>query len=166
MIIGDIFGTTNNLGLMPACIPIHIDMLQYILLLLFANPHLKNIPKKISWYVCYRNRKYRYTCLWFTECNTSMWLNHWGRETHICVSKLTIIGSNNGLSPGRRQAIILTNDGILLIKTSGTNFNEILIEIHISSLKKRHLKISSVKCRSCCLGLNVLSVNTDNPAWL
>ena len=42
-------------------------------------------------------------------------LTHWGRVTHICVSKLTIIGSDNGLSPGRRQAIIWTNAGILLI---------------------------------------------------
>ena len=33
-------------------------------------------------------------------------LTHWGRVTHICVSKLTIIGSDNGLSPDRRQAII------------------------------------------------------------
>ena len=31
---------------------------------------------------------------------------------HICVSKLTIIGSDHGLSPGRRQAIIWTNAGI------------------------------------------------------
>ena len=37
-----------------------------------------------------------------------------GRVTHICVGKLTIIGSDKGLSPGRRQAIIQTNDGILL----------------------------------------------------
>ena len=43
-------------------------------------------------------------------------LTHWGRVTHICVSKLTIIGSDNGLSPGRRQAIIWTYAGILLIK--------------------------------------------------
>ena len=35
--------------------------------------------------------------------------------THICVSKLTIIDSYNGLSPERRQAIIWTNAGILLI---------------------------------------------------
>ena len=48
--------------------------------------------------------------------------------THICVSELTIIGSDNALSPGRRQAIILTNAGILLIAPLGTNFNEILIE--------------------------------------
>ena len=33
-------------------------------------------------------------------------LTHWGWVTHICVGKLTIIGSDNGLSPGRRQAII------------------------------------------------------------
>ena len=44
-------------------------------------------------------------------------------------SKLSIIGSDNGLSPARRQAIIWTNAGILLIGTLGTNFNEILIEI-------------------------------------
>ena len=39
-------------------------------------------------------------------------LTHWGRMTHICVSKLTIIGSDIGLSPGRHQAIIWTNAGI------------------------------------------------------
>ena len=49
--------------------------------------------------------------------------------TQICVSKLTIIGSDNGLSPGRRQAIIWTNAGILLMRPLGTNFNEMLIEI-------------------------------------
>ena len=36
-------------------------------------------------------------------------LTHWGRVTHKCVGKLTIIGSDNGLSPGRRQAIIWTS---------------------------------------------------------
>ena len=41
--------------------------------------------------------------------------------------KLIIIGSDNGLSPGRRQAIIWTNAGILLIGPLGTNFIEILI---------------------------------------
>ena len=56
-------------------------------------------------------------------------LTHWGRVTHIRVSKLTIIGSDNGLLPERHQAIIWTNDGILLIGTMGTNFSEILIGI-------------------------------------
>ena len=79
-------------------------------------------------------------------------LTHWGRVTHICVSKLTIIGSDNGLSPGRRQAIIWTNAGILVIRTLGTNFSEILGEIRAFSFKKMHLKISSVKWRSFCPG--------------
>ena len=39
-------------------------------------------------------------------------LTHWGRVTHICVDKLSIIGSDNGLSPGRHQAIIWSNAGI------------------------------------------------------
>ena len=76
--------------------------------------------------------------------------------THICVSELTIIGSDNVLPPGRRQAIIWTNAGILLIPPPGTNLNEILNKIHIISFKKIHLKMSSGKWRPFCLGLNVL----------
>ena len=56
-------------------------------------------------------------------------LTQWGRVTHICVSKLTTIGSDNGLSPARRQAIIWNNAGILLNWTLGTNFSELLSEI-------------------------------------
>ena len=77
--------------------------------------------------------------------------------THICVAKLTIIGSDNGLSPDRRQAIIWTNDGILLIEPLGTNFSEILIEILTFSFKKMRLKVSSAKRWPFCLGLNVLT---------
>ena len=84
-------------------------------------------------------------------------LTHWGRVTHICVSKLTIIASDNGLSPGRRQAIIWTSAGILLIGPLGTNFSEILNEVVTSSFKKMRLKVSSAKWRPCCLGLNVLT---------
>ena len=76
--------------------------------------------------------------------------------THICVGNLTIIGSDNGLSPGRCQAIIETNAGILSIGPLGTNFNENSIEIHTFSFKKMHLKMSSAKWRPFCLGLNVL----------
>ena len=83
-------------------------------------------------------------------------LTHWGRVTHICVGKLTIIGSDDGLSLGRRQAIIWTNAGILLIGSLGTNVSEILIGIQTFSFKKMHLKMSSGKWRPFCLGLNVL----------
>ena len=90
--------------------------------------------------------------------NLFLWrlLTHWGRVTHICVSKQTIIGSDNGLSPGRHQAICWTNAEILLIGTLGTNFSEILIGIQIFAFKKIHLKMSSAKWRPFCLDLNVL----------
>ena len=87
------------------------------------------------------------------------WLTHSGRVRHICVSKLTIIGSDNGLSPGRRQAIIWTSAGILLIGSLGTNFSEILIGVQTFSFKKMHLKMSSAKWRPFCPGLNVLPIN-------
>ena len=77
--------------------------------------------------------------------------------THICVSELTIIGSDNGLSPGRRQAIIWNNAGLLLIAPLGTNFSEISIVIQIFSFKKMHVNMSSAKWRPFCLGLNVLT---------
>ena len=84
-------------------------------------------------------------------------LTHWGRVTHICVGKLTIIGSDNGLSPERRQAITWTNARILLIGPLETKFSEVLIEIQTFSLMKIRLKMSSAKCSSFRLGLNVLS---------
>ena len=72
-------------------------------------------------------------------------LADWGRVTHICVGTDTNIGSDNGLSPSRRQAIIWTNAGILLIGPLGTNFSGILSEIHTFSFKKMHFKTSSAK---------------------
>ena len=89
---------------------------------------------------------------WYVPIN----LTHWGRVTHICVSKLTIIGSDNGMSPALRQAIIWTNVGILLIWPLGINFNEILIEFNTVSFKKMYLKMSYAKWRLFRLGLDVL----------
>ena len=83
------------------------------------------------------------------------YLTHWGRVTHICICILTIIGSDNGLAPGRHKAIIWTNAGMLLIGPLGTN-SEILIRIQTFSFKKMHLTISSAKLGPFCLGLNVL----------
>ena len=83
-------------------------------------------------------------------------LTHWGPVTHICVGKLTIIGSDNGLSPGRRQAIIWTNAGLLSIETLQTYFSENLIKIQPFSFKKMHVKTSSAKWRLFRLGLNEL----------
>ena len=97
-------------------------------------------------------------------CNphkSNLLLTHWGRVTHKCVSILTSIGSDNGLSPGRRQAIIWTNAGILLIPSLETNFSEILSQIHIFSVKKMNLKMLSGKCLWFCLDLNVLNAHNS-----
>ena len=62
-----------------------------------------------------------YGCMYFLQVKTELGkienisLTHWSQVMYICVSKLTIIGSDNGLSPGQHQAIIWTNTGILLI---------------------------------------------------
>ena len=77
--------------------------------------------------------------------------------THICACNLTIFGSDNGLSPGRRQAIIWTNAGLFSIRNLGTNFSEIVSEIHKIPFKKMHLKMSSGYWRPFCLGLDVLT---------
>ena len=86
-------------------------------------------------------------------------------DAYICVGKLTIIGSDNGLSPERRQAIIWTNAVILLIGPLGTNFSEISIEIQTFSLKQICLKMLSVKCCPFRLSLNIITQHCTQ-AWM
>ena len=115
------------------------------------NDFLKNKHFQMNFTINMKNLQKMYRD-WFHRI-----LTHWGRVTHICVSKLTIIGSDNGLWPGRRQAIIWINAGILLIGPLRTNLSEIDIEILTFSFKKMDLKMSSGKWRPFCPGLNVLS---------
>ena len=83
-------------------------------------------------------------------------LTHLPLVPHIYASTNRVnIGLDNGLSPFRCQAIIWANAEILLTGPWGTNFNEILIEIHTFSFKEKHLKMSFGKWRPFCLGLNV-----------
>ena len=65
-------------------------------------------------------------------------------RTYVSVNWISI-GSDNGLAPNRRQAIIWTNAGLLSIGPFGTNFSEILIKIQNFSFTKIRLKISSAK---------------------
>ena len=82
-------------------------------------------------------------------------LTHWGGVTHICVIKLTIIDSDNGLVPGLPQAIIWTSAGILLIGLLVTNFSEMLIKMIIFSFKKNYLNFSSGNWQPFCLSFDV-----------
>ena len=45
---------------------------------------------------------------WAMGCLLSVFFIHWGQVTHLCISKLTTIGLDNGLLPGRHQTIIWT----------------------------------------------------------
>ena len=80
-------------------------------------------------------------------------LTLWGRVTYICVCKQAIIGSDNGLSPGRCQTI-WANTGVLLIGDLGTNFNAISSKIYTFSWMKIHMQMSSANWWAFCLGLN------------
>ena len=55
---------------------------------------------------------------------------HWGR---VSVDKLNIIASDNCLSSDLHEVIIWTNAGILLLWLTGTDFNDIFIDIHTFS---------------------------------
>ena len=82
---------------------------------------------------------------------------HWGRVMHIWINKLTVIGSDDVLSPDRRQVIIWTNAGKSLIRILGTNFSKIFREIKAFSFKKIHSNMLSAKWRQFGLGTNVLT---------
>ena len=86
-------------------------------------------------------------------------LTLWGWVTHICISKITIIGSDNDLSPGRHYLNQCWN---IVNWTPRTNFKEILVRIHTFLFEKIHLKMSSGKWWPFCLGLNVLTLW---PSW-
>ena len=129
-----------------------LDLTTYFQTLTIALLNLKTCLYRFTWHIlitsrhrfkCYCHRGGRFSnnilrklltdileYILLTKFSNVFSLTPWGRATHICVSKLTIIGSDNGLSPGRRHAIIWTNAGILLIGTLGTNLREILSEIH------------------------------------
>ena len=93
-------------------------------------------------------------------------VNHWDRVTHICVSRLTIISSDNCLSPVRRQAIIWTNADILVIGPLEINFSEILIEIYTFPFRKMHLKTSSGKWRPFVSALMYNQYHTFYIVWI
>ena len=95
-----------------------------------------------------------------------VYLTHWGRVMHICISKIIIISSDYGLSPSRHQAIFWTNAVILSILPLATNFSEMLIKIYSFLFEKMHVKMLSAKIQPFCLGYNVLKKKLHKLACL
>ena len=96
--------------------------------------------------------------------------------THICVNNLTIIGPDNGLSPGRHQAIIWTNAGMLLIgpeKQTSMKFYSEFIHFHSrKSISKCRLEkgghfVSASMCfKGNWRGLHPAMNTMVTPAWV
>ena len=78
------------------------------------------------------------------------------------VSHIIIYMISYHISSVRRHAIIWTNAGMLLFRPLGTNFSEILIEIHTFSFKKMHLKMSSGKWVAILSRLQCVNVCISN----
>ena len=97
--------------------------------------------KNASWYF-EKKREWFLTDAYF---NTDSYIKIEAELRIYASVNYTTVGSDNCLSPERRQAIILTNAGILLIGPLGTNFSETFIEIKIFSLTNLHFKVSSAK---------------------
>ena len=79
------------------------------------------------------------------DCGNSQHINSSPPSAAYESVNWVIIGSGNGLSPVRRQAVTWTNAGLLSIALLGTNFSEIWIEILSFSFKIMHLKMLSAK---------------------
>ena len=84
-----------------------------------------------------------------------------GHSTRAVKGNYTKLYLKNSLSPGWSQAFIWTDAEILLIGPLGSNCTEIVIEIITLSFKKIRFKVSSMKRRPFCIGLNVLN-NCDD----
>ena len=134
-------------------------MCYYSLFTMFPHEWTMNIATAYFylWIVCELILKYQ--PIWRRRYQCKMWNLSWivpfswcwaintlrPSDAYIFVGNLATSGSDNGLSPGRHQAITWTNAGILLIGPLWTHFSEILNEIPTFSFKKMRLKVSSAK---------------------
>ena len=119
--------------------------------------HLKHIQQ--NWGNCY-----------LVQAPMCWRVNHWGRMTHICVGKLTTNGSDNGLSPGRRQAIIWAIAGKLLRGPLGKklpwNFNPSWnIFIQENAFGNAVCEVASILSRSQCVKQNKNLKKKKNTHW-
>ena len=87
--------------------------------------------------------------LWHLFVYVPTELTHCGLVT-LHVIKLTIVGSENGLSPIRRHAITWSSTDLLSIRPFRTNFNEIWIETYNFPIKEMHLKCRLQNWRPIC----------------
>ena len=94
-------------------------------------------------------------------------LSHWGRVTHICFGKLTIIGSDNGLSPHRRKAIISTNAVNWTLKKLQWNCNRNSnIFIEENTFDNVVCKMLSISSQPQCVNEHPYGNSVTRPAFI
>ena len=91
-------------------------------------------------------------------------LTHRGRAMHICVSKLTIIASDNGLSPGQCQAIIWNNAVNWILRNKlQWNFDENSdIFFQENALESVVRKMAAILSQPQCVNISVQNVKIHN----
>ena len=102
----------------------------------------------------------------FAEASCLKFINswtHWGWVMHVCVSKLNINGSDNGLAPTMWQTIHYLNQWWNVVNWTLRNklqwnfkWNPYIF------IQEMYLNVSSAKWRPLCLCLNVLN---HLPIW-
>ena len=115
-------------------------------------------------YICiYLSQLLSYFLLYLSQCRI---LTRWDRVTHKYASDSTLIGSDNGLSPGRRQVIMRTITGILLKWSLGNklqrHFNRNLyIFVQENAIKNVIWKMAGILSRSQCVN----SLGPSDAVW-
>ena len=115
-------------------------------------------------YICiYLSQLLSYFLLYLSQCRI---LTRWDRVTHKYVSDSTLIGSDNGLSPGRRQVVMRTITGILLKWSLGNklqrHFNRNLyIFVQENAIKNVIWKMAGILSRSQCVN----SLGPSDAVW-
>ena len=94
-----------------------------------SQPKVVRLPRNEKQTYRLNSRPQMWPMVWIYQIVT-------GVTSVVGVPSTHLVGSDNGLLPGRCQAIIWTSAGILLIRTLGTSFNEIVSEIHTLSSRK------------------------------
>ena len=123
-------------------------------------PDVIYITQRPKWYVFFRQhfQMHLEICWVLIKISQHVCINRlqWVNSSPSCAACASVnqvrIGSDNGLSPILRQAIIWTSAWLLSIGPLGTNLSEIVIKIQNFSFTKMHLKISSAKSQPFCPG--------------
>ena len=122
--------------------PLLTDQILVYLTLPYAYMSLNKISRKYKHFFSHNTPIKILSMIDCHICCLANGLTHWRWMMPICIGKLIIIGSDNGLSLGKATSHYLNQRWLIV---NWTNFSEIRNEILTFSFKQLHLKLSSAK---------------------